>query len=138
MSNEYSIGMTSKSYIFKLSGWLFIHCVERVLKCKVSSHLFLLHAYKTLHFTKFRHCRNAAFKLIQQDWILVYCMVRLLGPSVIFMSTQRQTFSHLSGGSRNVFKNGMVFVYIIFFTKSNNADTNVLHRRGIMIESTLL
>ena len=51
-----------------------VHCVQRAPVCEVSSCLYLfpycLNPYNTMHFTKFRHCRN--------------CTLGLLGRSVVF------------------------------------------------------
>ena len=59
--------------------WLYIHCVPRAQVCEVSSRPYLfafcLNIYHTMHFTRFRHCRNATFKRTKPD--IMHCFIRI-------------------------------------------------------------
>ena len=43
--------------------YIHVHCVQRAPVCEVSSRPYLfaycLNTYKTIHYVRFRHCRNA-------------------------------------------------------------------------------
>ena len=56
-----------------------LHCVPRAPVCEVSSRPYLfayclnIYRYHTMHFVRFRHCRNATFKLSGRNrtWCIV-------------------------------------------------------------------
>ena len=66
---------------FKNHGKIFahLHCVPRVPVCEVYSRLYLfaycLNPYKTMHFTRFSHRRNATYNLNRLKRVkrIVFC-----------------------------------------------------------------
>ena len=70
------------------------HCVPRAPVCEVLSRLYLfaycLDPYNTMHFTRFRHCRNATFKLSWQNRVKCSVCGRVISRLhfYVFMITQ--------------------------------------------------
>ena len=71
-----------------LKHYCWNHCVPRAPVCEVSLRPYLftycLNTYNTMHFTKFRHGRNATFKLSRRNRVkcIVLYVVKTIGEQV--------------------------------------------------------